>query len=281
MTSITNFLANSLNALGSSWGVGVFPRQPTPLGMDSVLQNAPPSTQLGKSDNQAPGRATKTSEYRIGSLSANFEAVSHDPGTVSTGKNDPGGVSYGLFQMASKKGVPQAFINSRECSKWAHEFKGLTAGTPQFSAAWKSIAAREPQAFGDAQYHYIKRTSYDKVVSDIQQSDGLDVNSRSNAIKEVVWSSRVQSGGAASFISRAIQMTDAKLARTHNNYDLQLLHTIYDQRTAYMANLRTKALKEGRKGDASTFANIISTRMPRERALAVQMLEAERAAKVK
>ena len=48
-----------------------------------------------------------------------------------------------------------------------------------------------------------------------------------------------------------------------------------------MANLRTKALKEGRKGDASTFANIISTRMPRERALAVQMLEAERAAKVK
>ncbi|HEY0366030.1 MAG TPA: LysM domain-containing protein, partial [Pyrinomonadaceae bacterium] len=42
----------------------------------------------------------------LGTLSAKYETGGRGPGTVSTGAGDPGGVSYGSYQMATKMGVP-------------------------------------------------------------------------------------------------------------------------------------------------------------------------------
>src|SRR5215211_8388916 len=64
----------------------------------------------------------------LGALSAKYETGGRGPGTVSTGSGDPGGVSYGSYQMASKMGVPARFI-TEPGFQWLQDFKGLTAGS--------------------------------------------------------------------------------------------------------------------------------------------------------
>jgi murein DD-endopeptidase MepM/ murein hydrolase activator NlpD len=46
----------------------------------------------------------------LGTLSAKYETGGRGPGTVSTGAGDPGGVSYGSYQMATKMGTVARFV---------------------------------------------------------------------------------------------------------------------------------------------------------------------------
>src|SRR6185503_8897206 len=46
----------------------------------------------------------------LGELSAKYETGGRGPGVVSTGSGDPGGVSYGSYQMASKMGTVVRFV---------------------------------------------------------------------------------------------------------------------------------------------------------------------------
>ncbi|MEO7404886.1 MAG: hypothetical protein ABIU95_14560, partial [Burkholderiales bacterium] len=45
----------------------------------------------------------------LGKLSAKYESGGRASGTVSSGKGDPGGVSYGSYQLSSKVGTAQKF----------------------------------------------------------------------------------------------------------------------------------------------------------------------------
>src|SRR5689334_4389151 len=92
----------------------------------------------------------------LGALSAKYETGGRGCGTVSTGAGDYGGVSYGSYQMASKMGVPTKFV-TQPGFPWALEFEGLKAGSAAFSAVWKRIASRTPEAFQAAQHEFIKR----------------------------------------------------------------------------------------------------------------------------
>src|SRR4051812_387517 len=53
-------------------------------------------------------------DSRLGVLSAKFETGGRGPGTVSSGRGDPGGVSYGSYQMSSKRGVVGRFVNQAD-----------------------------------------------------------------------------------------------------------------------------------------------------------------------
>jgi len=57
---------------------------------------------------------------RLGALSAEFESGGRGPGTVSSGKGDPGGVSYGIYQLSSKAGTVAGFL-SGEGAPWGAE----------------------------------------------------------------------------------------------------------------------------------------------------------------
>jgi len=71
-------------------------------------------------------------------------------GTVSGGQSDPGGVSYGTYQLASKTGTAAAFV-ANEGRRWAALLPGVP-GSAEFSAGWRDVAQREPEAFGEAQH---------------------------------------------------------------------------------------------------------------------------------
>ena len=175
----------------------------------------------------AVGALGKAAADELGSLSAKYETGGRGPGTVSTGAGDRGGVSYGSYQMATKMGVPSRFV-TQQGFPWSDDFKDLVPGTAQFTACWKRIATDQTDAFQQAQHEYIKKTHYDLLAAKILTDDNVDVNTRSRALQDVVWSTAVQHGGATPIVHRAC----AKLTCTPTDpqYDEQLIRAIYAER---------------------------------------------------
>ncbi len=180
----------------------------------------PPATSVGGALGQALADA-------LGELSSKYETGGRGPGVVSTGSGDPGGVSYGSYQMATKMGVVARFV-AQAGFKWASDFKGLAPGTAPFTACWKRIAANETAAFQSAQHAFIKKSHYDPLAAKILAEDGLDVNKRSRALQDVVWSTAVQHGGASTMVHKALANVKAK--PTDPDFDRQLISAIYAER---------------------------------------------------
>lgn len=172
----------------------------------------------------APPSTTAGSTHILGTLSARYETSGRGPGTVSTGRGDAGGVSYGSYQLASTLGRPEEFL-AAEGKGWAAEFGGTRSGTPAFSNVWKAIAAREADSFHAAQHDYIKRTHYDPQVSLVRDECSLDIDARCDALKDVTWSTAVQHGPSGKVIVRAIEA----LGRPDPS-DRDLIAAIYAER---------------------------------------------------
>ncbi len=170
-------------------------------------------------------------QQRIGGLSERYESGGRGPGTVSSGAGDPGGVSYGTYQLAGNMNRPQEFL-ANEGSRWAAEFGGARPGTATFTATWREIAAREPEAFGAAQHDYIQRTHYQVQADQVQTQTGVDVTGRSAALRDVVWSTSVQHGPETQVIARAIANVRAQgvAPADGQTYDRALINAIYDER---------------------------------------------------
>jgi LysM repeat protein len=163
----------------------------------------------------------------LGTLSAKYETGGRGPGTVSTGAGDPGGVSYGSYQMATKMGTVARFV-AQAGFRWSRDFQGLAPGTAQFTAVWKRIAGEQTADFQNAQHSYIKQTHYDLLTAKIFGENAVDVNTRSRALQDVVWSTAVQHGGASPIVSRAI--TTLTCDCSDPDYDKKLISAIYAER---------------------------------------------------
>lgn len=163
----------------------------------------------------------------LGALSAKYETGGRGPGVVSTGAGDPGGVSYGSYQMATKMGTVARFVGQADFP-WATDFQGLTPGTAQFTAVWKKIAAEQTAAFQQAQHAFIKATHYDLLCAKIRNDNAVDINTRSRAVQDVVWSTAVQHGGATPIVGRAIATLSCNCSDP--TYDKQLICAIYAER---------------------------------------------------
>lgn len=180
----------------------------------------------------------------LGSLSKIYEAGPNGgPGTVSNpGKGDKGGVSYGIFQMTSqpKGGTVTEFLSNKYGSVWRNEFAGLVPGGAAFSKKWVEIAQRETARFEEAQTRFIGGTHYDDAVRDVRAATGLDLDTRSEAIRNAVWSAAVQHRAKAPpkvFIP-AIQAADKATGgnRRDPRYDAILLDAAYASRTTFVAS---------------------------------------------
>ena len=203
---------------------------------------------------------------RLGRLSEKFESGGRGPGTVSSGHSDPGGVSYGIYQLASRSGTAARFVAS-DGARWSHEFANATSGSTAFSRCWRAIANREPKAFADAQHAFIERTHYRPAVSAVHEQTRLDLDSRHPAVRDVTWSVAVQHGGAVRILSGAVAKTDKKLGRSDPGYDRELVEMIYGERTQYVLRIAGRAgPRAGR-----TLRSITRNRYPSELASAIAM----------
>ena len=159
----------------------------------------------------------------LGVISEEFESRG-DPSAIGFDKT--GGWSYGKYQIASRKGRFAEFIGFL-----ATPFPPLKsildngggdaaarAGTDAFKQLWRSLKTRPD--FVPAQHAYIKATHYDVMVGKL--SGVLNVNARSLALQNVVWSVAVQHGPHSGLI---------KIAIAGAADDRAMINAIYDERS--------------------------------------------------
>ena len=165
----------------------------------------------------------------LGKLSERFEVGQRGPGTVSTGRGDAGGVSYGSYQMTSKPngGTVKRYV-SLPTFTFRDRFLGLTPGTDEFSAVWREIAANKRDEFQSSQHDFIKKTHFDPLTQKIISEDGLNVLTRSHTLQDVIWSTAVQHGPGNDVVHRAL--ATMSIGVDDPDFDRSLIVAIYAER---------------------------------------------------
>lgn len=176
---------------------------------------------------EVKGPVTKPAQEKkeLGWLSKKYEVGANgNAGTISSGKGDPGGQSYGLYQLTTAN--VKGFVNKH----YATEFKGLTAGTEAFNNKWKEIYKTDPTGFAKKQHEYIKETHYDPAVANILKDVKLDVSKRGFTLQNVVWSTAVHHGKSTRVFERAIAPLVKEAGSIDKVTDEQIIRAIYAER---------------------------------------------------
>lgn len=185
----------------------------------------------------------KEALWVLGKTSERYESGGRGPGVVSTGKGDYGGASYGCYQLSSNLGVVQRYIQS---SKYKDFFEGLLPATPQFNAAWKDVAANDPEGFREEQHRFIKETHYDIQIERLK-SKGLLIEHARAAVHDLVWSTAVQFGAKTNLIINALSnsdlqnISDKELIITVQNYKKDNTETLFKSSPTWWKDLKDRA----------------------------------------
>lgn len=180
------------------------------------------SSETRKPVERVPTSESMYSGDELGSLSKKHEVGKGGPGTISSGRGDPGGKSYGSYQLASNRGRVHEFLEAFPEYK---SILGTDVGSPAFDARWKALAESDPQGFEKAQHEFIKRTHFDPQIQKLAES-GIDLSQRSKPIQDAIWSTSVQYGPNTSVISDALkgldisQLSDEDIANAIQNSKL-------------------------------------------------------------
>ncbi|MBK1688887.1 hypothetical protein CKO37_15445 [Rubrivivax gelatinosus] len=152
---------------------------------------------------------------QLGWVSERFESGNRGVGTISNGRGDRGGISYGKHQLATNTGTMAEFL--RWAPQYGAQFAGLTPGTPDFNAKYRQVVERDEQGFGDAQRRFMIATHYEPEMAKLKAA-GFDLSGRGASVREAVFSTATQFGGDASKIIAAslkgrdlAGMTDAQI----------------------------------------------------------------------
>jgi hypothetical protein len=204
-----------------------------PGGGRNVPQAAPEATRerAPSAAGGEPGSAG-TPHTGLGSISAKYESGGKGVNTVSSGRGDPGGVSYGAHQLASKTGTMAKYLASPEGKQYASEFQGKAPGSPEFNEAYKKVASQDPAGFSDSQKNFITRTHYNPV-ADSAKKMGYDTTNPK--VQEALYSMGVQHGGAKKIVAAAGNMEG-------KSPDEQV-RALYAARSQYVDNLGMGNLK--------------------------------------
>ena len=164
----------------------------------------------------------------LGSLSRRYES-NGDPGTVSHGRGDRGGVSYGTYQLSSTMGSASEFRTwlRREHPDLAAQLGNAAPGTPAFSRAWRDISAANREQWGQIQHDYIQFSHYDPQVTAVERAlPGINLEGRDPVVRDVLWSTAVQHRAATDNIFlRAVGDRDITTMS-----DADLVRAVYDER---------------------------------------------------
>ena len=143
----------------------------------------------------------------LGAVAAQFESGAGGAGTISTGKGDLGGKSYGAFQLAGRGGAKGNEVEQfLKASGFEKAFEGLTVGSADFDKKWKDIAATNKD-FMASQQKYAAQTHYDPQMAKLKGA-GIDLSGKGMGVQEAVMSTANQYGANTSTIIKALQGKD-------------------------------------------------------------------------
>lgn len=201
-----------------------------------------------------------------GALSAMFE--SGRKGVDAVGYDRVGGTSYGKFQIASRTGTMERFLNflDERAPDWAERLRsagpadtgGRRGAMPR---EWKAIASERPERFELLQRQFIRQDHYQPAREKILARTGVDVDDLPLAAREVLWSTAVQHGstGAAQIFDRVLGSLEA--APDAGDFARKLIDEVYDYRKTQFGS------------SSSRVRASVQDRMDREKELALAMLD--------
>jgi hypothetical protein len=184
----------------------------------------------------------------LGAVSAKYESGKGGAGTISSGVGDAGGKSYGTFQLASKTGTAQKFIDQ---SPYAKEFAGLNPGTSAFDAKWKEISGKDSAGFEQSQKDFIAKTHFEPAKA---AADKLGFKTSDRGVSEAIYSASVQHGG----VNKILEKTAKENPNFETMTSQQQIEALYKSRGEYADQFVNKAAGSGRyereKIDALAYA---------------------------
>ena len=210
-------------------------------------------------------KSAPAAETGMGRLSARFE--SGGDGIAAIGYDRTGGTSYGKYQIASRVGSMKSFLNflDGEAPDIAQRLRkagpadtgSRKGGMPD---AWRAIAAEQPERFEELQESFIRESHYRPALEVIVKRTGLEADSLSPAMREVIWSTAVQHGpaGAARIFDRA---DDVSGKPEDAGYERKLISNVYK-------------IRAGQFGSSTAqVQQAVRNRFRQERELALNMLD--------
>jgi hypothetical protein len=170
-----------------------------------------------------------------GQLSARYE--SGEESVAAIGYDRVGGTSYGTYQISSKAGTMRQFIAylDDKAPGWARRLRsagpadtGSTQG--RMPREWRRISEEDPARFAQLQHEFISASHYQGALKKIAASNNFQVEQRSKALREVLWSTSVQHGptGAAEIFDSALEKLQHKGTAIS---DKKLIEQIYARRS--------------------------------------------------
>lgn len=166
---------------------------------------------------------------KIGQLTAKYETSNKGPGFISNGEawGDPGGTSYGSYQLESKLGTLQAYLKTDD--KYTQELRKYKINSQEFKNAWRKLAKDDPQGFEVSQFNYLanKPNGY---VDAYQYAKSLGWAVDNLALQSAIYSTVNQSGGWKKGIFQKTGITPK------DTVEMQL-NKLYDARAAYFKSL--------------------------------------------
>lgn len=169
-----------------------------------------------------------------GRVAERYESNGRGVGTISSGIDDAGGVSYGRHQLASETGTMQAFLDSREGAPYREAFAGMRAGSDAFNERYMEVVEQDADGFAQAQKGFITRTHFEPVKAYAEQA-GMDTSSE--AVQEALYSQSVQHSrrGNQRIIDDAMSRVGADAS------EAEMIEAIYDARTDYASQFASAA----------------------------------------
>lgn len=165
----------------------------TPVPVDTEVRPVPLEGTSPRMTSNTPNSAD------LGVVSAKYESGGRGVGFISSGKDDPGGRSYGIHQLSSAYSMG-AFLRSPEGAAYRAKFGNTRPTTAAFNSIYREIAAAEPDKFAAAQRAFYTRTHFEPLKAHAARL-GFDVNNR--GVQEALFSMSVQHGKAKLIVSRA------------------------------------------------------------------------------
>lgn len=167
----------------------------------------------------------------IGKLTAKYETGNKGPGFISDGESwgDPGGTSYGSYQLESKLGTLQSYLKTDD--KFTKLLRPLRINGSEFKAMWRKLAIDDPTGFEASQFNYLANKPNGYVDSyKWAKANGWAVDNL--AMQSAMYSTVNQSGGwkQGIFARSGIIPTDSILTQ---------LNKLYDARAAYFQGLKS------------------------------------------
>lgn len=207
----------------------------------------------------------------IGQLSARFESGSE--GISAIGYDKIGGTSYGKYQIASKPGSMDQFIEflERENPKIAARLKSAGPADTgsregEMPQVWRAIAQEQPELFESLQKRFISESHYQPALNGIRAA-GYEIESLSPTMQEVLWSTAVQHGpsGAVRIFTQSANRIGISEGQTIGaQEEQQLIQNIYEVRGTLFGSSTSEIQASARR------------RMQDEKGLALAMLQSNR-----